>query len=75
MYVFLSECLEDGLNRSEVEEALRDGDQRCSQCYTRDDYIEIIVFSVTRNRGREIYISHAPMTKMRRRTDIFIGDN
>jgi hypothetical protein len=27
------------------------------------------------NRGREIYISHAPMTKMRRRTDIFIGDN
>ena len=56
MFVFLPGCLEDGLNKREVEEAIRDDEQRCSQQYRRDGYIEIVVFSSTREQRREIMV-------------------
>jgi hypothetical protein len=56
MYIFLAGCLEDGLSKDEVEEAIRDYEHRCSQHYQREDYYEEVVFSLTRNTRREIMV-------------------
>lgn len=56
MYIFLPDYLEDGLNEGEVKEAIGDDERRCSQRYGRDGYIEIVMFSITKNSRREIMV-------------------